>query len=564
MNIKKLLLLSLIICLNLTNVSYAKEKPFSWPIDSNVSTTLDKTVVPVAVPSTSPMVLPNDISKYSQYGYGIWKTGKGLEFERRLDLMPAGYNDLTVKNSATLLHFFTMSDIHLIDIQSPAQALYLSIHGEQGMSSAYSPIIPYTTQVLDAAVQTVNVLNKKKTFDFGLLLGDAINNNQYNELRWYIDILDGKNINPNSDPKSTASTDYLKPYKAVGLDKSIPWYQVLGNHDHFWSGVFTPNDYIKQTIVGENVLNLGSNILDNNYLDSRGNYMGIIDGSTIDGKVIDVGPVSNFATLPKVNANPERHSMSKQDWITQFFNTNSTPVGHGFSMDSTKTGVACYTFEPKAKLPIKVIVLDDTERNDTVFVNHANGANGALDQQRYEWLIKELDKGQTEGKLMIVAAHVPIGVGPMWDNAASSPTESELIAKLHTYPNLILWLAGHRHLSTVTALPSPDPKHPEYGFWEVETPSLRDFCQQFRIFDIERNSDNTISIFTTNVDPSVAKGSPAFKSRSYGIAAFEIFSVGSPFLTPYNAELVKQLTPEMQKKIKNLGTSVHKCRKGRS
>ena len=424
MKIKKLLLLSLIICLNLTSVAYAKEKPVSWPIDLNVSTTLDKTIVPVPVPSTSPKVLPNDLSKYAEYGYGVWKYGEGLGFEKRLDLMPTDYNATKVKNTETLLHFFTMSDIHLTDIQSPGQALYLSMQGEQGMSSAYSPIIPYTTQVFDAAVQTVNVLNKKKTFDFGLFLGDAVNNNQYNELRWYIDILDGKIINPNSDPKSTADADYLRPFKAAGLDKSIKWYQVLGNHDHFWSGVFTPNDYIKQTLPGESVLNLGTDILSNTFLDSRGNYVGVIDGSTTDAKVIDFGPTANLPTPPKVNANPDRHSMSKQDWITEFFNTTSKPAGHGFSEDNIKTGFACYSFEPKAKLPLKIIVLDDTERNDTDFVNDANGASAALDQQRFEWLTKELDKGQAEGKLMIIAAHAPIGVGPMWDNSASSPTES--------------------------------------------------------------------------------------------------------------------------------------------
>ena len=201
-----------------------------------------------------------------------------------------------------------------------------------------------------------------------------------------------------------------------------------------------------------------------------------------------------------------------------------------------------------------MIVLDDSDNDNGIFGLNATGANGALDQERYNWLVRELDRGQSEGKLMIVAAHVPIGIGSyMWDSA-SSPTENTLIAKLHTYPNLILWISGHRHYNSVTALPSPDPVHrPELGFWEVETASLRDFPQQFRLFDIVRNSDNTISIFTTNVDPAVKKGSPAAKSRSYGIAASEIFP-GPPLpyapTGAYNAELVKQLSAEMKAKIK--------------
>jgi hypothetical protein len=38
--------------------------------------------------------------------------------------------------------------------------------------------MPWTTQVLDAAVQTINVLNKEQKFDFGISLGDSINNQQ--------------------------------------------------------------------------------------------------------------------------------------------------------------------------------------------------------------------------------------------------------------------------------------------------------------------------------------------------------------------------------------------------
>jgi len=127
------------------------------------------------------------------------------------------------------------------------------------------------------------------------------------------------------------------------------------------------------------------------------------------------------------------------------------------------------------------------------------------------------------------------------------------MAKLHTYPNLILWIAGHRHMNAVTALKSPDSSRPELGFWEVETSSLREFPQQFRTFGIVRNSDNTISIFATDVDPAVKEGSLAAKSRSYAIAAHQIFKLPMANLS-YNAELVKLLTPEMQKKIQNCGT----------
>ncbi len=161
---------------------------------------------------------------------------------------------------------------------------------------------------------------------------------------------------------------------------------------------------------------------------------------------------------------------------------------------------------------------------------------------------------------MIIAAHIPIGLNDPnpefgWDpNAPIS--EATLIAKLHTFPNLILWVAGHRHLNTVTALKSPDPSHPELGFWEVETPSLREFPQQIRTFEIMRNSNNTVSIYITNVDPAVKKGSFADISRTYAIAAHQIFNL--PFPESYNAELIVPLTPEMNAKIQKSGTPIKK------
>ena len=121
---------------------------------------------------------------------------------------------------------------------------------------------------------------------------------------------------------------------------------------------------------------------------------------------------------------------------------------------------------------------------------------------------------------------------------------------------MILWIAGHRHLNTITPFESPDAGYPELGFWGVETVSLREFPQQFRLFDIVRNSDHTISIFATNVDPAVSEGSFAEISRSYGIAAAQLF--GTETDVSRNAELVIHLSPEMQTVIQNYGTPIDK------
>ena len=300
-------------------------------------------------------------------------------------------------------------------------------------------------------------------------------------------------------------------------------------------------------------------------IDSRGFYMGSIDGSTPNGEIIGVGNVSRFETPPTVRAaDPDRRSLSTAEWMSEFFTTTSSPKGHGFNRSGVAAGFASYSFEPRSSVPIKVIVLDDTQSGTDP--DTGGYWNGSLDRDRYDWLVGELDSGQAEGKLMIIAAHIPIGItssgSAISDALTWSPvaqvSETQLLATLHKYPNLVLWIAGHRHTNMVTALQSPDADRPELGFWEIETPSLRDFPQQFRAFEIVRNSDDTVSIITTDVDPAVKEGSPAARSRAFGVAVQQIFNNSLPYMpaASYNAELVKPLSPGMQVALRNYGTSV--------
>lgn len=529
-------------------------------------TTLERTVIPVPLPATSPKIAPTEISKFAQYGYGLWQEGQALPMVKRLDLMPQGYSGDKAQKAARLVRFFTISDIHITDKESPAQVIFWGL--KMAISSAYSPVMLSSTHVLDAAVRTINALHKQDAIDFGMALGDACNSTQYNELRWYMDVLDGKAITPSSGKHAGADTiDYQKPYQAAGLDKSIPWYQALGNHDQFWMGTAAVDDYLRQAYIGEEILNLGNIFVDG--ITSRGFYMGTLDCRTPNGDIIGMGPVSDFATPPKVVADPNRRSLLRKQWMGEFFNTSSQPVGHGFSQANLDQDFGCYSFKPKSGLPLTIIVLDDTQKPEDA----ASGGytwHGTVDHKRWEWLVGELDKGQAQGQLMVIACHVPIGVEKpganmsWWSKAYVS--EEALFAKLHEYPNLILWMAGHRHFNTVTAFPSPDPKRPELGFWQVETSSLRDFPQQFRTFEIVRNVDDTVSILTANVDPMAEEGSLAARSRSFAVAAHQIvvnstISSNPGITTPsgsYNAELVVQLTPEMQAKIKSLGTPAKK------
>ncbi len=529
-----------------------------YPIASDVYTTRQRTIVPNILPWGVQTIFPYQISLYAQNGYGTWTYGPGFDAGRQYTLMSSLYNGTGVSNTAKLLTFFTVTDVHIVDEKSPVQSIYGGYLG--GNSSAYSPVMLYTNQVFNAVVETINAMHQKNPFDFGIALGDACNNTQYNELRWYIDTLDGKDIHPSSgiqdDPIPGPHNDYMDPYKATGLDKTIKWYQVLGNHDHFYDGAWPVDDYIRPFYTGTNILLMGN--LFTQGPDARTDYMGVIDGSTPLGTIYGVGPVADFPNGPPQvpAADPNRRSLTRKEWMNEFFTTTSTPVGHGFSQSNVDNDFASYSFEPQSDIPIKIIVLDDTPVDE----GYDLYGQGYLDDTRYKWLVDELDKGQTAGQLMIIAAHEPVDlIGLATDGSTYSPISSaQLLTKLSSYPNLILWIAGHRHRNVVTPFPSSDPNYtgPQYAFWQVETSSTRDFPQEFRTFEIVRNSDNTISIFITDVDPAVKDGSLAAISRSYAVAAQQLFNNPISLLPTgvYNAELVKQLSPEMQTKIQNYGT----------
>lgn len=604
----------------------------------------------------------SQVQDYDQFGYGQYRLGRGLAVVPRYDLLADPKNRPAATKRKKLAHFFAMTDIHITDKEAPNQLIYIqqadSLRGAK-MTSIYSPVISYTTQMLDAALQTVNAMHEQAPFDFGISLGDVCDSGRYNEVRWYIDVFDGQPIRPSSGAHLGEDTvDFQKPFQAVGLNKAIPWYQVLGNHDHFFIGsvpvdadpslglresyvsdqvwavgnVLTPNaSVVKPVALPPVVYDMPSSLagtsptpLNDPISKVVGNtfYMGVVDGASPYGAIKYAGKKENFASPPKVAADPHRRALLRSEWIAEFFNTTTLPKGHGFglvpeALRRSEDGFACYSFVPRADVPLKIIVLDNTQREDDG--SHDIHGHGFLDGARWKWLQDELEAGQANQQLMVIAAHIPIAVAAsgslmewwnpknqamtlqndphaVMDNAVTLPA---LIQKLHDTPNLLMWMAGHRHLNTVKALPAYDPGGqlvPEKSFWQVETSSLVHFPQQFRTFEIYLNSDDTVSIVAVNVDPEVAEGTPAAMSRKCAIAEHQILQTdlhgnapniaslklpattlqvdsmdptrpqdgstdpsieygavdGVPYCASYNAELFKQLTPAMAEVLKRL------------
>ena len=167
-------------------------KMLQYPINSKVTTTLQEMI---SFPRTISGLTKTEIcqiEQFDKFGYGKWTLGSSLPLMPRTDIMAKGYSNSSLTRIIKFVNFFTFSDIHITDKESPNQFVYFQQYDRfvYSNTSVYSPVMLYSTHVLDAAIQTINALHKQTPFDFGISLGDTCNSTSYNELRWYIDIID--------------------------------------------------------------------------------------------------------------------------------------------------------------------------------------------------------------------------------------------------------------------------------------------------------------------------------------------------------------------------------------
>jgi 3',5'-cyclic AMP phosphodiesterase CpdA len=111
---------------------------------------------------------------------------------------------------ASIVNFLQLSDFQMVDEEAPARVEWLDatqrIPRLQPFSAAYRPQESLTTQTTEAMVrQARNAVSPvtAKRLDLAILTGDNADSQQYNETRWFIDILDGTTNSspPHPDPE---------------------------------------------------------------------------------------------------------------------------------------------------------------------------------------------------------------------------------------------------------------------------------------------------------------------------------------------------------------------------
>lgn len=389
------------------------------------------------------------------------------------------------KRRKALTAFAQLSDVHIIDAQSPIRTEF----AESVSDSAYRPQEMLCGQVADAMVRAINRTKRGpvtgQRLAFAIQTGDNSDTAQYNETRWNIDLLDGgKDVRIDSgdlnrfegvmdQDAATYSTSFWHPdgapagqpadigaqhgfqpvvglldaarapFRAAGL--KMPWFATMGNHDGLVQGNFPITAGVNARAIGT-TKNLSAN-----------------------GSVVR-----------QVTADPNRRLLDRSAWVDEHFTTTGTPKGHGFTAENRAKNTAYYYFD---KGSVRLVVLDTVA---------PFGQHGAMDDKQFAWLSKLLRR--STDKYVMLFSHHPLA--SFEDDAVAAKVRKELLR----HPTVIAWVNGHTHTNQIWAHPRKKGGKAVGGFWEINTASHIDWPQQARLIELADNQDGTLSIFTTMLD----------------------------------------------------------------
>ena len=461
-------------------------------------------------------------------GYRLLTTGPGEPHLVRTDL-GAPANAGRAADRTALIAFAQLSDIHVVDAQSPLRLEFTDRLDDPSpipptlFSSAYRPHEMLSGQIADAMVREINSIGVGPVTGAPLALsiqtGDNSDNSQQNEVDWNIRLLDGGSIrvdsgslsryegvaddnNPYYDPAywhphgtPLFKTDdiYRKRYgfpKVPGLlDKarseftaaglSMPWYSAFGNHDGLVQGNFPQNLQLSLLSTGTlKIMSMPAGLSPAELLNSlmSGDLQSLLRSLVLTPAVRLVTPDSS------------RKLLTRKGVVERHFAGEGLPDGHGFTAENRQKGTAYYYFDEG---DCRFVVLDT--------VNPNGYSDGSLDQAQFAWLENVLS--QSAGKLVMVFSHHTSGT--MSNTLVASGGDlglrvngSRVLERLLSHPEVIAWINGHTHRNAVTAHTRPGGG----GLWEINTASHIDWPQQSRLIELTDNHDGTVSIFTTMVD----------------------------------------------------------------
>jgi len=482
---------------------------------------------PADVPTTLDQTMRFTAPKYRQYRH--LTAGPGESYVPRYDVLGRRAAPGRTGRRRSIAYLGHLSDMHIMDAQSPARLDIMVGQSESLWAGAFRPQDTLTVNVGAAMVQAMRAAHVSPLTGAPMMAafntGDSADMMSMLELEWYINLLDGLPVTPNSGkpgvyegvqvwaesafayhPEDPAGDPYgaygfptapgmlqaavSQTVESVGL--AAPWYAVYGNHDTDFLGTLNVSDALRAFAVG----------------DRKAAVWQPFAASFLGGWANEMSPVTQFlhnarsswgmqAGMKSVTADPQRKLMDGLAFIQAHLDSPDKPgpVGHGFTQDNISTGQRYWTADVSPH--VRAFGLDTC--------NQVAGPDGAVPEDQFEWLKAGLAQAQEQSKLCVILSHHNSTTLENEAQPVIGPTQrlihaEEFVAMVQEFPNAVAWINGHTHINTII----PHPKPGGGGFWEITTASCIDFPQQQQLIEIVDNRDGTLSIFTTSLDHSAA------------------------------------------------------------
>ncbi|MDA3864644.1 MAG: metallophosphoesterase [Deltaproteobacteria bacterium] len=439
-----------------------------------------------------------------RHAFGKVEEGFGESHQLRNDLNAASVANGSTVSPSSLAYFCHMTDIHVVDEESPAR----SIHSPIAEASAWRPQECWSTHVLNGAIKTINQFAAVHPMDFIVFSGDLIDNKQNNEIQWFVDVLEGKLIDPDTglddDPLAPGLPDPHDPFQSDGLDPAVDWYAVQGNHDLLVLGNFDVMDFAVADPTGDSATFYISDYAQPTCLSEPPCPESYCYSDT-PGRC-NVPASDNYFDSSYAPPDADRYFTDRTEWIQRVMDADSNgPLGHGFSQANLDNNLSYWRVdEPVPGIPVAMLGLDTSSAGGVTAT-----ATGYISDDELQWLEDQLNDLVSLNKLVIIVSH-------HCSRDLGSKTD-EFRNILNSCPNVVLHITGHHHQNEVMPRPAPSGMEPWYGYYEVQNCGLLDWPQQIRFWEITDNGDGTGIIYSTMVDIQMESGSVIEAARFYAL-----------------------------------------------
>ncbi|MFJ8791480.1 TIGR03767 family metallophosphoesterase [Streptomyces sp. NPDC102462] len=437
-----------------------------------------------------------------------------------------------------LAAFVQLTDLHLMDVQHPLRLEFLRSTDPH----AWRPHEALTVQGAVSLVERVNALRGAPVTGSPLhcvmTTGDNTDNNARSELEWFMKVMSGGTITPNSgDPRhyEGVQNSGLKMFwqpdsvlrdrdKAFGFPRlagylaaavrevrspglNLPWYSTVGNHDSLPLGCYGSHGdpYLTEYAVG------GKKLMSLDAAEAKKLQDTIKNATDPHGAGFRDLLKAHARDLRSITPDEKRAPYTPADYLKAHLDpahTGSGPVGHGYSSANVDAGTQYYAF--RITDDVIGISLDTTDPG-----GHYEGSIGTA---QLNWLDKTL-RDNADAYAIVFSHHTS---GSM-DNSRPDPARpgerrhdgAAVLSVLARHANVLAWVNGHIHRNAIT----PHAAAGRRSFWEISTASHVDHPQLARVIELVDNKDGTLSLFTTLVESAAPHRADHADLSQTGLAA---------------------------------------------